>query len=328
MSSTSISRTHPSPLSLSFVSFSALLPVRIVSNTFVRASLEEVVYVSPLKILADRFGSKIMNLNKALYGLKQAPLSWNLHLENMFDTVKIIKAPIPCLYAYNNCTIVAYVDDLIISGPSVEEVIELKNIIKGLFVCTDAGAMKEYLSVLFERRDDDAFELSQRQYLLNFLQRFGMEHCKRCATSCVPRKQIDEASTDMSNTTFPYREAVGSLLYLSTHKDVKVFVQNCLHCVATIPGDKVPRPRGTQLNATQPNEILHLNFLYIVLSRDGKYQYLPLLKDDLSGYLLLVPCRTADSVATVDTLMRWLAVFGVVLLWISDRGRHFKNKVV
>jgi hypothetical protein len=62
-------------------------------------------------------------------------------------------------------------------------------------------------------------------------------------------------------------------------KDVKVFVQNCLHCVATVPGDKVPRPLG------KPNEILHFDFLYIGLSRDGKYQYLLLLKDDLSGYL-------------------------------------------
>jgi hypothetical protein len=33
----------------------------------------------------------------------------------------------------------------------------------------------------------------------------------------VPKKTIDEASTDMSYTTFPFREAVGSLLYLATH---------------------------------------------------------------------------------------------------------------
>jgi Integrase core domain/Integrase zinc binding domain len=111
-------------------------------------------------------------------------------------------------------------------------------------------------------------------------------------------------------------------------KDVKVFVQNCLHCVATIPGDKVPRPLGTQLHATKPNEILHFDFLYIGLSRDGKYQYLQLLKDDFSGYLSLVPCRTADAAATVDALMRWFAVFGVVLLCISDRGSHFKIEVV
>jgi Reverse transcriptase (RNA-dependent DNA polymerase) len=175
-----------------------------VSNVFVRAPLAQVVYVRPPKILADRFGSKIMKVNKALYGLKQAPLSWNFYLEKMFDTVKIIKAPTSCLYAYNNCIIVVYVDDLIISCPNVEEVTELKNIIKGLFVCTEAGAMKKYLGVLFERRDDGAFVLSQRQYLLNVLQRFGMEVCKPCATPCIPKKTIDEESTDMSYTTFPF----------------------------------------------------------------------------------------------------------------------------
>jgi hypothetical protein len=73
-------------------------------------------------------------------------------------------------------------------------------------------------------------------------------------------------------------------------KDVKVFVQNCLHCVATITGDENPRPLGTQLHATKPNEILHFNFLYIGLSRDGKYQYLLLLNDDL-----LIPMGCALS---------------------------------
>jgi hypothetical protein len=101
-------------------------------------------------------------------------------------------------------------------------------------------------------------------------------------------------------------------------KDVKVFLQNCLHCVATIPGDKVPRPLGTQLHATKPNTILHFGFHYIGLSRDEKYQFLLLLKDDLSVYLWLVPCRTADAADTVDALMPWFALFGVVLFWISD----------
>jgi hypothetical protein len=47
--------------------------------------------------------------------------------------------------------------------------------------------------------------------------------------------------------------------------DVKVFVQNCLHCIATIPGDKVTRPLGTQLHASRPNKILLFDFLYIGL---------------------------------------------------------------
>jgi hypothetical protein len=90
----------------------------------------------------------------------------------------------------------------------------------------------------------------------------------------------------------------------------------------------VPRPLSTQLHATKTNEILHFDYFYIGLSRDGKYQYLILLKDDLCRYLWLVPCHTADAAAIVDALMRWFAVFGVMLLRISDRVSHFKNEVV
>jgi hypothetical protein len=96
------------------------------------------------------------------------------------------------------------------------------------------------------------------------------------------------------------KEYVG---WTTLENDIKVLVQNCLHCMATIPGHKVPRwvhssTLGTQLHATKPNEILHFDFLYIGLSRNGKYHYILLLKDDVSGYLWLVPCRTADAAAT------------------------------
>jgi hypothetical protein len=52
----------------------------------------------------------------------------------------------------------------------------------------------------------------------------------------------------------------------------------------------------------------------IRLLRDGMFRCLLVLMDELSGYLWLVPCRTAESAATVDALMRWFAVFCVVLL--------------
>jgi hypothetical protein len=62
-------------------------------------------------------------------------------------------------------------------------VTELKNIIKRLFVCTDAGAMKEYIGVMFVRRNDGTFVHSQRLYLLNIFQRFGMDECKPCCSA-------------------------------------------------------------------------------------------------------------------------------------------------
>jgi Integrase zinc binding domain len=109
-------------------------------------------------------------------------------------------------------------------------------------------------------------------------------------------------------------------------KDVKVFVQNCLHCVATIPGDKVPRPLGTRLHAIKPNDILHFDFLYIGLSRYRRYQYILLLKDDLSGYIWLVPCHMADTPATVDALMRWFAVLVSCCCGFIGQRKPFRKR--
>jgi Integrase zinc binding domain len=104
------------------------------------------------------------------------------------------------------------------------------------------------------------------------------------------------------------------VVWATIAKDVNFFALNFLHCVATIPGDKVPCPPGTQLHATKPNEILHFNFLYTGLSRGGKYKYILLLKDNMSDNLWLLPCCSTDAVANVDELMRWFAGSRFVLL--------------
>jgi Integrase zinc binding domain len=91
------------------------------------------------------------------------------------------------------------------------------------------------------------------------------------------------------------------VVWTTMTKYVWGFVQTCSHCVTTIPGDKVPRPLCTQRHATKPNEILHFDFLYIGLSRDRKYQYVLLLRDDLSRYLWLMQYRTADACSAART---------------------------
>jgi hypothetical protein len=44
-----------------------------------------------------------------------------------------------------------------------------------------------------------------------------MDECKPCETSCVPKKMMDAHNADTIDETFPFRKAVGSLLYLTTH---------------------------------------------------------------------------------------------------------------
>jgi hypothetical protein len=121
-------------------------------------------------------------------------------------------------------------------------------------------------------------------------------------------------------------ETISSKFYWETlADDVRSFCRTCLHCVSTLGGESAPRPWGEALHADKPNELLHMDYLYMGLSSTQKL-YILLLKDDLSGYLWLVPCSKADAVTTVDALVDWFTTFGVVRTWVSDQGAHFKNQ--
>jgi hypothetical protein len=89
----------------------------------------------------------------------------------------------------------------------------------------------------------------------------------------------------------------------------------------------MPRPFGEALHAVKPKEVFYFDYLYVGPS-DTNDQYLLILKDDLSGYVCILPSPRADAETTADTLIRWFASFGVVRTWVSDQRSHFKNKTV
>ena len=53
-------------------------------------------------------------------------------------------------------------------------------------------------------------------------------------------------------------------------RDVEVFVGQWFHCILTRSGELIPRPLGTALYGERPNEVLHMDFLYIEPCTDGK----------------------------------------------------------
>ena len=108
--------------------------------------------------------------------------------------------------------------------------------------------------------------------------------------------------------------------------DVKVFVGNCLHCMA-VGGVRVPRPLGETVHATKPNELLHFDFLTLPTGANGA-NYVLVLRDDMSGYVELIDSPTATAEVAAMGLLDWFKRFGVVAIWVSDQGAHFKNQVM
>jgi Integrase zinc binding domain len=127
--------------------------------------------------------------------------------------------------------------------------------------------------------DYDTVESPSKKDIL-LVQKSAVDECESCqqgnamARKEVPPQQVDAGGMRMMNNALwipecavelqlrlcveAYCRSAGHRAYEATlgaikeyvawttmAKDVKVFVQNCLHCVATIPGDKVPRPLGT-----------------------------------------------------------------------------------
>ena len=107
---------------------------------------------------------------------------------------------------------------------------------------------------------------------------------------------------------------------------VKTFLRTCLHCLRT-HGAVVPRPFGQTLHGTVPNAVLHFDFLTLPVS-DQELKYVLVLRDDFSGFVELVPSKTAAAAVVVASLLDWFKRYGVVRQWVSDQGTHFKNEIM
>jgi hypothetical protein len=81
-------------------------------------------------------------------------------------------------------------------------------------------------------------------------------------------------------------------------EDVDTFLASCLHRAANDGHLRVQRPMMHSLHARKLNQLLHFDFLFVGPSAEG-YVYILILKDDLSNYVWLRPCKAADSTSAM-----------------------------
>jgi len=113
----------------------------------------------------------------------------------------------------------------------------------------------------------------------------------------------------------------------SLEKDVSKFVKGCLHCLITRTGDAIPRPLAHALHGEKPNEVVHLDFLYMGAGVEG-LQYILIIRDDLSSYVWLFPKQAATAEEAADALVNWIGSFGCMEWLCSDQGSRFKNELL
>lgn len=145
-----------------------------VKSAFLNGELAEEVFVSqPPGFEVNGEEEKVLKLSKALYGLKQAPRAWNTKLDQTLVQLGFEKCPLEhALYKKCHGTskllVGVYVDDLIITGTSTEEVASFKKQMKDRFSMSDLGLLSYYLGIEVRQSPRNIF-LCQSGYATKIL---------------------------------------------------------------------------------------------------------------------------------------------------------------
>lgn len=190
-----------------------------VKTAFLNGELSEEIYmVQPEGY--DKQNGLVCRLNRSLYGLKQASRSWNERFHQFMEKLNFKRSDNdPCLYTRGTrnqqIILVLYVDDVLVACPSVKLVNVIKNALSREFEMTDVGEVSCFLGMRIERDENKKImRISQRNYLVNLLNRFHMSDCRPISTPLENKLKLVKG-TASKKTNKPYRELVGCIMYVS-----------------------------------------------------------------------------------------------------------------
>ncbi|XP_031267041.1 pentatricopeptide repeat-containing protein At1g62910-like [Pistacia vera] len=144
---------------------------------------------------------KVCKLKKSLYGLKQSPRAW---FEKFTKAVKrfgftrgqtdhtlFLKTSVGKI-----TILIVYVDDIIITRDSFEEMKAVKKVLAWDFELKHLGQLRCFLGMEIARSKKGIL-VSQRKYVLDLLKEIGMLGCKPIETPIKPNMKFEKMSCDV-----------------------------------------------------------------------------------------------------------------------------------
>ena len=158
-----------------------------VMTAFLNGELEEEVYMTqPEGFITKGKEDYVCKLNRALYGLKQAPRVWNLRIDKYLQKQEFTRCESDhSIYVLDGGRIILaiYVDDLIIMGKHLKDVLNVKASLSDEFEMKDMGELEYCLGIQVVRdRQNRSITLGQGKYVQDILHQFGMDQCKPLST--------------------------------------------------------------------------------------------------------------------------------------------------
>lgn len=202
-----------------------------VNNAFLQGTLQDEVYVSQPPVFVDKDRPHhVCRLRKALYGLKQAPRAWYEELKHTliasgFRNSLVDTSLFTLRQGQHIVYILVYVDDIVVTGSSLQLVDKIIQNLATRFALKDLGQLSYFLGIEAQRTPA-GLHLMQNKYILDLLAKTKMQDAKHVSTPMATHQKLTlSIGTPLANPT-DYRQVVGSLQYLSfTRPDIAYAVK-------------------------------------------------------------------------------------------------------
>lgn len=279
-----------------------------VKSAFLNGNLKETVYMNQ----PDGFkeGNKVCKLNKTLYGLKQASRGWNERFNDFIIQLGFNRSQSdPCIYTFHSniyiIYVIIYVDDILIICNDLKEIRRLKQKFSSEFEMKDLNELEFFLGMKIERDiSDSILKISQLKYIEKIIKNFNMEHCKPISTPMEPGLDLSKIE-EKENTNKPYRELIGSLMYLMlcTRPDISYAV------------GYLSRFQSCSTDAHW--EYLKRILRYLQLTKEMKLVFGNNKNDEIIGYV--DSDWASDKTDRKSTTGYVLKLYGSTILWGSKK---------
>ncbi|GBP15544.1 Retrovirus-related Pol polyprotein from transposon TNT 1-94 [Eumeta japonica] len=203
-----------------------------IKTAFLYGKLEEEIYMKPPEGL-DVENSMACKLIKSLYGLKQAPRCWNAKFNSVLNKYGFFNSHADkCVYVCSNreaqVYLLLYVDDGLLCSTSPTIITEVLNHLQKEFnvkLCKTSN----FIGIQIEQCKDYIF-IHQRKYIEELLSKFDLDNANPNSIPADPHVTLQKSTVFENKKCFPYREAVGSLMFAAivTRPDIMSNENNTL----------------------------------------------------------------------------------------------------
>ncbi|XP_013729534.2 uncharacterized mitochondrial protein AtMg00810-like [Brassica napus] len=167
----------------------------------------------------DKGETRVCRLQKSLYGLKQAPRCWFAKLAHSLRAYGFTQSRSDhSFFVYTKrevrLRILIYIDDLIISGTSHQDIQIFKDYLSTCFNMKDLGPVKYFLGLEVAKSETGIY-LCQRKYASDIVAEVGLLGCRPAGSPIDQNHILAKSESAYLADPETYRRLVGRLIYLA-----------------------------------------------------------------------------------------------------------------